>query len=404
MNKINKLKKKSIFATELSASRKAQFDKSLSLEERKARRYEKLEAIFSELANKENRYLFYCPDIPFANSMVKIIYEYAYRLKNLNYTVRILHEVKGFKPDWLDYEWRKDIPISYLQEKKNNRFTTPVFSFRPTDSLIIPDGFWTVMENVSQLRTLHKIILAFGYGGIITAKPGLNWGTLGFQDVICMSERIRDDYKILWPNLNYYVIGYELELDLLKPLSIEQIKPIIGVMARSREDASQLINIFYARYPFLDMFEFRILKKMTTHQYLKNLKECAVMVFIDEQAGHPAPPLEAIASNVPVIGIYGRGMDHLAQQEGCYWIQNKDIFLLAEELATFCMNWIKSLTKIIENKKILNNYKSDIIIDKLLMTFEDLQQFKVKTFVAIKEATEKGILNDEQIIDENEKK
>ncbi len=402
-NKFKKKNKESVFVAELNSARKNQLDQSLTEEERKQRRYDKLDKIFENIANKKNRYLFYCPDIPFANSMVKIIYEYAYRLQKAGFTVRIMHEVKGFKPAWLDYEWKKELTIDYLQEKKNNRLTEPTFAFTPTDSIIAPDGFWTVMENLVDMRTLHKIVLAFGYGGVITAKPGLNWGALGFQDVICMSQKIADDYKSLWPNLTYYVTGYELELDLLKPLPREKIRPIIGLMTRNREDASQIINTFYARYPFIDTFEFRVLKKMTTHQYIENLKQCAVVVFVDEGAGHPAPLIEAVAMDVPVISVYGRGMEHLINQEGIIWLQNSDMFLLTETLAEFCYGWVLNPTTEIKNKEIINEYNSEKVIENLIKVFSEFQEIKTKTFIAVRNATDEGKLSDEQIMNENDK-
>jgi len=399
MSKVNKQKKKSVFLTELEAARKNQVDKALPEEVRKLKRFEKLDGIFEEIANKQNRYLFYCPDIPFANSMVKIIYEYAYRLKNLGYNVKVLHEVKGFKPDWLDYTWKKEISVDYLQEKKNNKLTQPNYDFRPTDSIIIPDGFWTVMESIAQMRTVHKIVLALGYGGIVTSKPGLNWGALGFQDVICVSKKVISDYKSLWPYLNYYHIGYELKQENFIPLPTKEVKPIIGLMTRSREDAAQIINTFYAKYPFLDFFEFKILKKMSTNQYIHNLKNCCVLAFVDEQSGHPAPPLEALALDVPVVSVYGRGMEHLASNPNFYWVGSKDMFLLTEKLAEVCYSWMFNPTQKPQQKEILEEYSADKVISRLFNTFEELQQVKVKTFVAVKEAVEEGKL-DSNIFDE----
>ena len=395
MGRINKVKKHSIFQQEIESSRKIEADRSLTIEERKNKRYSKIDAIFEEIADKKNRYLFYCPDIPFACSMVKIIYEYVYKLQTAGFTVRILHEVKGFKPDWLDFIWKKDLNVIYMSEKKNNRMTKPEVSFKPTDTLIIPDGFWTVMKNLYDVKTIHKVVLAFGYGGVITAEPGINWGHLGFGDVICMSQKIADDYKILWPKLNYYTIGYEIDLVTVKPIQRTDIKPVIGLMTRDREDASMFINIFYSRYPFLSMFDFKILKKLNTTQYINALKTCAGMVFIDDQSGHPAPPIEAIALDVPTISVYGRGLEHLKDQEGVYMIPVKDLYLLAEETAGFCLDWIKTPTKTIKDKKIVKNYSPDKVLSGLLTTFNLFQEKQIKTWAAVRKAVDENKLSDD---------
>ena len=112
MSSKKKVRPKSVFQQQLDQAAKTKADKAITTEERKERRYEKLNAIFEELGNKKNRYLFYCPDIPFANTMVKTIYEYANILKQAGFNAIVMHEVKPFKPDWLKYDWVKDIEKS----------------------------------------------------------------------------------------------------------------------------------------------------------------------------------------------------------------------------------------------------------------------------------------------------
>ena len=258
------------------------------------------------------------------------------------------------------------------------------------------------MEQLSQMRPLHKIVLAFGYGGVITAQAGLNWSHLGFQDVLCVSENLVNDYKSLWPYLNYYVTGYEIESDKLVPLSHNEKRPVIGLMTRNREDASQLINTFYSKYPFLDIFEFKILKKLSTNTYYESLKNCSVLVFIDDNAGYPAPPVEAIALDVPVITVYGRGLNHLNSQEGILWVPQKDMFLITEKLAEFCYSWLISPTKEIKDKEIVKEFSSKKVLENLLNTFNILQEEKVRTFIAIKNAVDNGLLSDDQINANNE--
>src|ERR1035437_2852829 len=198
--------KKSEFVKEIEDARKKQFEQSLPLEKRQEKRYDKLDTIFEEIANKSNRYLLYCPDIPFACSLVKIIYEYAKVMKDLGYTVVILHEEEGFKPNWLDFDWTKDIPKGYLSSKKDKK--QAAWDFLPSDTIIIPDGFFSIIKGFYQVNPLHKIVLAVGYNGLASMEPGMNWGGLGFKDVICISEKIRDNYKSLFPSLNYYTTNY----------------------------------------------------------------------------------------------------------------------------------------------------------------------------------------------------
>lgn len=383
------------FSSDLEKSFIQKKEEAMSEEQRKELRYKKLEAIFQQLSDKTNRYLFYCPDIPFACTLVKTIYEQAALLKELGFNTRIIHEVKGYKPSWLTSDLKKDLPIDFLTErKKNGQMTKPSYPFTPTDTIIIPEGFWTVMTGFVEIKQIHKVVLAVGYGGIATAEPGANWSDLGFTDVICISERLKEDYSKLWPQLQYHVAPYTINQEEFKPLSTEQVYPSIALAARSREDAQAIINIFYNRYQFLDMFQFKVMKKMDTSTYADTLRHCCVQVLVDEKAGHPAPPLEAISAGIPTITVYGRGQDHLSEQEGVIWLDSNDNFQIAEALAHFCLNWLQNKTRFIENKDILKKYSKEEVKNSLLNTFNALQGQKIKLFAAIKTAVDQGKLSD----------
>jgi hypothetical protein len=393
--KIKRAAKKSDFQKALDDGAKQQRDAGLSLEQRKEERYEKLEKIFSQLGDRKNRYLFYAPDIPFPCSTVKVIYEHAYYLNQMGFNAIILHEVKGFRPNWIQKpELLKEAKIIYLSEKKKSGgYSKPSFAFSPTDTIIIPEGFWTVMTGFAETKTLHKVVMAFGYGGFATAEPGANWASLGFTDVLCVSEQLKEDYSKLWPNLTYHVVGYDIDRELFSPVDANLIKPEIALSCRSREDAQSLINIFYSKYPFLDMFQFKILKKMDTNEYAESLRTSAAMVFVDEKAGHPAPPLEAIACGVTTIGVFGRGMEHLVDQEGFVWLPSNDPFMIVEAVAEFCVNWLENNVRPIEDKAILDKYHTDVVKTKLLNVYEELQMNKIKLFTAVKQAVDESKLD-----------
>ncbi len=391
-----KVRAKSDFAKSLEAGFKKQEDLKQTEEERKASRYEKLDKIFEQLGDKKNRYLFWCPDIPFPCSTVKVIYQHAAYLNAMGYNAIILHEVKGFRPTWLKQEGLiKESKVIYLSEKKKDgRISKPSFAFSPTDTIIIPEGFWTVMTGFAETKTLHKVVMVFGYGGFATAEPGANWGALGFTDVLCVSEGLREDYEKLWPNLAYHTIGYDINQEEFAPIPANEIMPEIALSCRSREDAQSIINIFYSKYPMLDMFQFKVMKKLDTNEYAASLRQSCVMVFQDEKSGHPAPPLEAISCGVPVISVFGRGQEHLAEQQGIVWVASNDPFGIVEALAEFCLNWLEHNVQPITDKAILDKYNVEVIKTKLSDAYTELQQHKIKLFSAVKQAVDEGKLEE----------
>lgn len=387
--------KKSEFQKSLDRGEKISYDKSLSEEKRKERRYAKLETYFATVGGKENRYFFYCPDIPLACSTVKTIYQHVTLLNQIGYNAFVMHEVQGFKPTWLKDEAINKVPTVYLSEKSvAGKYTNPTFDFNPTDSVIIPDGFWTVMEGFAEVKQVHKIVMVHGYGGIVTTSPGYNWSYLGFTDVICTSEQLKEDYSKLWPSMNYHVAPYFINPEEFTPVDSKDVYPAIGLNCRSREDAQSIINIFKNRYPFLSMFDFRVLKKLDTESYADVLKHCCVHVVLDEKAGNPPSLLEAIQSNVPSLVVYGRGYQHFIDQEGVIFLDTNDHFEIAEALAHFCLNWIENETTPIADKAILANYTKEKTQLALNKTFQALQQHKVQLFSAIKQAVDAGRLDE----------
>jgi len=283
------------------------------------------------------------------------------------------------------------------EKTKQGKYSAPVWDFKPTDTIIIPDSFWEVMKNLYDIKTLHKVVLCMGYSGLNTIEPGINWGTIGFTDVICMSENVMNDYKEMWPHLNYYLVGYPINFDKLKPINKLEQKPIIGLDCRSREDAQMIINLFYAKYPFLDLFQFKVLKKMDTASYMESIRQCACIVFVDEKAGYPAPPVEAIVADVPVIAVYGRGMKHLEKQEGITWLSTNDNFLIVDELAGFCLNWLENIPQEIQDKQVTVSFELPVVTTNLLTSMDVFQEYKIKLFTAIKSAVDEGKLSDHQL-------
>lgn len=400
--------KKSIFQEKLKKGFEKKHDQGLPLEMRKEKRLVQLEKIFDKLGNKENRYIFYCPDIPFPLSTVKVIYEYAKLMQDAGYNTLVLHDVKGFKPSWFQEEWvATDIKSDGLSKKEKDSYSKSEFAFDPTDTIIIPDGFWTVMQGFVEAKGLHKVVLVLGYGGMTAVEPGLDWGVLGFNDVVCVSEELKEDYKNIWPHLNYYVAPYTLSINGIeeykKPIS--ERTPTIGLSIRNREEAQQLINIFYSKYPYLDMFQFKIMKKLNTNDYLDSLSRLALLVLIDANAGCPAQSLEATALDIPVLATYGRGFRKISDQtDGLYFTptdNGHDLFSMAEQMATFCFTWLDSPTPIVVDKSMLEIHKTENVRLALNEVAGALQQEKVKKFATIKQAVEDGKLDEATFEGEN---
>lgn len=304
---------------------------------------ELVDKLLQEVVDKKNRYLFYCPDVPFPIRTVITIYQISNMLNQMGYDTYILHEQHGFRPNWMLPEYLDAAKIKFLHEKNSNPKTDiPSFRFKQNDSIIIPDGFWQVMENLVELK-INKIVFCMSYDGLAAAEIGINWSHLGFNTVLCVSDSLLEDYRSCWPELNYVKLPFYIEeYKTLDPLTI---KPTIGLFIRSRKQAKALINVFYAKYPFLNLFQFKILRNLTQTQYIQSLQESAVVVIIDQNTGCNVPVIEAIAAGKPVIAVVNRGFNHVPQLPNIIGTEVDDLFEVAEILGEFCNRWLVNPTE-----------------------------------------------------------
>lgn len=359
-------------------------------EKKKEFRLKKSEDVIEQIGNKENRYLFYCPDVPFPVGTVKTIYEHVLKLKKLGYTAEVIHEVEGFKPLWLDTvnfnekEEDKKIKIHYLSKRdKKQNFSQPEFPFKPGDTIIVPDGFYKIMEAFYQVKQVQKVVFVMGYGGLATAE--VNWGYLGFNNAICVSESLKEDYQRIWPNINFHVAGYSIDTDIFKEVAPTKKRPLISLAYRDRESAARFLSIFHNQYHYLGMFSFEILKKKAVRDYAKTLSESILLVLSDTKSGHPQWPLEALACNTPTLLVRGRGYEHLVNHPDIFMTEEDDEFRMADMVAQFCLNWLdENHIDYKANKEILSSYSEDSLTQNILSTYNSLQQELVERFVALK--------------------
>ena len=122
-----------------------------------------LDSVLEELKNNKNRYIFYCPDIAIVNNLSKLIYETAYEAYKAGYSVLVLHEIDGFKCKWLyeneAYKHLREVPVDYIIKKKSKKSnkTKSNYAFKPADTLIIPDQFQEMLDNLIDVKILQKV-------------------------------------------------------------------------------------------------------------------------------------------------------------------------------------------------------------------------------------------------------
>lgn len=373
---------------------------ALPVREKKEYRMKTMENIFLQLGNKENRYIFYCPDIAVVNNLVKLIYETAQAAKELGYSVVILHEINGFKCRWLlqQYPHLKDLEIGYIIKKKSSKSkkTQSNYSFQPSDTLIVPDQFQEVFDNLVEVKLIQKVVLASSYMGLSALVPGIDYSVLGVDNFLFTEEKIKNDYELLFPNIKGNLINnYPINTSVFtKRENVKEIYPVICISnVGNNELTQQVVNIFYSKFPNLRVFTFKILQRDNFETYLDCLKHSALLLVLDRNLSNNQFIYEAVEMGLPV-GTFCRRECEGELGENIFF--GNDAFQIADSLSLFCQQWLNEssteLTKAMEKvgkqidlkSKNYKNYKA-----QLNAAFQNLQKERVQYFSVIKDSIEK---------------
>lgn len=360
-----------------------------------------LDTIISEINNNKNRYIFYCPDIVLVNTLVKLIYETAYEFHKNGNEVVILHEMNGFKCNWLlkdkNYKHLSELKLDYIIQKKGakTKRTTNNYSFKVSDTLIVPDQFIEMFDNLLEVKLMQKVLLITSHVGISSIQPGANLKSLGINKVLFTEEKLKNDYEILFNDTEYLELtNYPINEDIFKDRIEKEIAPFITVSQIGNNDfVQQVINIFYNKYPNLKFFNFRLLDRNSLSLYVENLQKAAGLLILDKNLNSLQMIHEALSMGCPVFTTKRREINDTLGSSITLGI---DAFEIADNLASYCQYWLTEKTSEVDNE-------AKSLVDNSFRTYENfnkqiseittnLKQNRVDFFAKIKENESKKAL------------
>lgn len=376
---------------------------NLSAESKNTYKINTVNGLIKDINDKKNRYIFYCPDIAVVNPLVKLVYEVALQAKNAGYNVTILHEMQGFKAKWLfeseDYKEYKKLNVEYIINKvsKKSKREKNLYTFKVTDTLIVTDVYQEMLMNIlseESLKLMQKIVLVTGYMGISSLPPGMDYQKLDVNSLVFFDDNIRTDYETLFTNskiylLNNYPISNGFKED--KVLSNETVPVILVSGVGNNEKVQELINIFYNKYPTLNMFTFKIVAREDMNIYIENIATSAAYVILDKNIVTKQMIYETISMGVPVI-LPSRREFITDQSLFEYFCVDDDMFIMADSIATYCTQWLESSTQEIKNNILniandlgLKTRTPEAFSNTVKVLFDEFQKSRELTFNNIKE-------------------
>jgi len=324
-----------------------------------------IKVVLENLENKNfNLYFFTLDTKGNPTAGIANIYEHVKVLNELGYKASILHEKNDYRlkgdengnglGDWLGEEYAALPHISIESQQLN---------VTPADYIIIPEIFSNIMEQVKAFPC-KKVVFSQSYDYLLELLPvGKRWNTdYGFNDVITTSVKQAKYLSNLFPSLNTHVVP--VSIPSYFKASDKPKLPIVAIHTRNQGDAAKIAKSFYLQYPVYKWLTFKELRGLSRENFANELGKSCLAVWIDDTAGFGTFPLEAIESNVPVIGkmpnLIPEWME-TTDESGNAVIKNNGVWTnttinIPELIATFMKVWLEDsvpadLTQNIEESK-----------------------------------------------------
>ena len=390
------------FKSQLKKEFKNKRIEGYSEDKQKEMRIASIDEIIKDVEDKKNRFIFYCPDIALVNPLLKLVYEVAMEAKKAGYNVVILHEMAGFKAKWLfestDYAEYRKLPVEYIINKASGKSKKQknTYTFKVSDTLIVTDAYQDMLENIlseESLKLVQKVVLVTGYMGLASLNPSMTYEKLNVGSLIFFDSNIKDDYSKLFPTKNYLADNYPISRGFNRNVvKSKTVYPVIGITSIGNNDkAQQLINVFYNRYPNLNVFTFKTLARDTMDMFIDNVATCAAVVVLDKNIVTKQMVYEILNMGIPsIIPKRREFLDSKLIVEN--FVVEDDIFEIADQIAKFCQYWLSTSTTNITNDMIkladeldLNKRTLEDFGDTIRSIFGELQGNREQMFGKMRE-------------------
>ena len=332
---------------------------------------EKLESALERIISKENVIYFLTYDTKNnARAAIKHIYDMALTLKENGYDAKILVEDKSYaKPVWLDESYDV-LDVVTIKEDK--------IELKIDDILIVPEYYSNVLQQLSNIRC-NKVMLVQQKEYIFETLPiGSRWSDYGFDRVITTTEAAKKYILDIFPESLVYIIPPIIG-DNFKPADKAQ-KPFIAISVRDRVQHRKYISEFYIKFPQLRWITFRDMVQLTYDDFAKNLKECIVALWSDDESTFGTFPLEAMKCGVPVVGKIPRTEPDWLSENGM-WTYDDD--KIVEILGTYVLAWVEGveLTDEVKDKmkETLLPYNEETTKNNITSIFNSINNKRVET-------------------------
>ena len=116
-------------------------------------------------------------------------------------------------------------------------------------------------------------------------------------------------------------------------------KPIVAIHCRDARKAAKIIKTFYLKYPIYRFVSFKDMHTMTEVDFAKNLKDCCLSIWIDDESSFGTFPVESIKCNVPVLGKVPNIIPEWMEDTNGMWVYDDN--QMVDLASAFLKNWLE---------------------------------------------------------------
>lgn len=293
---------------------------------------------------------------------VKIVFEYANRLKDRGYNVKIYCE-NQYHQKWFNLF----VPIYYYKE---------ITEIPECDIAI--GTYFTTLKNLQEVKSTLKIHFCQGYEALIYDEKksveknlikSIEDNYTKIKDKIVISSWLKEmldpkyniDCKLIQNGIDPYVFSLKKHGRNRIPrilivgnynLEIKGVKKTLELLRQIPE--KQIVRMASEKCKFDEAYEFHNMAKMSQEDIAKVYESCDITICASHKVeGFSLPPLESMASGTPVITTDSGGVNE-------YAIHNWNSIIIPQDNNTLFLHWIKQLlnNNIIYNRLVENGLKT----------------------------------------------
>lgn len=331
----------------------------------------KVEKILESLKGKKNRFYFFVPSMETPNSSINQIYWNANVLVEMGYNVTILTESDEYKkPFYVD---------SKLTNIKHQKVSEKI-SISPEDFIIIPEIFTNIMEQLKNFACEKIVLLQSLDYSLHALTPGVQWSDFGITKVITVSDELKKMVHEYFGNY-YDVHRYRIGIPDSFKHNGELKKPILSFISRNGNDITDIIKLFYLKYPQFRFLTFQELNGFDKETYTRKLKESFACLWVDNISSFGTVPLECMKANTLPIGLIPRISHEYVKDYTGAWVF--DLFklpdMIASVLSTYLQDEINSkFTKTMDS--VSEQYNDENSKNDLIEIYNNLIEKRIEFF------------------------